>query len=409
MRTAREPAARTSACALPIVPVRARGLTIEGADGRRYLDCGSGAGTPVLGHNHPVVLEAIRKVLDSGAPLQVTNLTTPVEDAFVAELLRTLPPGLAGHARVRFCGPDGTDAVAAALGLVRAATGRDRVVTLTDAHHLGAPGEHGAELAARWAESVLDGRRAGQTRPAGLMLRPVLDGDGVFPAPDAWMRRVRRLTAERAVPLIADETETGVGRTGAFWAVEHSGITPDVLVLPRAIGGSRPLAAVVHHEDLCVGDPGAGAFRGNQLALAAGTATLAHVRAHRLAEHASALGARMLARLRCLAGEFACVGDVRGRGLMIGVELVAADGEHGAAAPAPGTAAAVQRECLRRGLVVDRSGPSASVVRLLPPLTITEEQATAVLDRLTDALQTVAAAPPPRTCHTPSPGRGAPG
>ncbi|WP_372462615.1 aminotransferase class III-fold pyridoxal phosphate-dependent enzyme [Streptomyces solaniscabiei] len=440
-QAARESAARTYARALPIVPVRARGLTIEGADGRRYLDCVSGAGTLALGHNHPVVLEAIRKVLESGAPLQVMNLTTPVEDAFVTELLHTLPPGLAAHARVRFCGPAGTDAVAAAVGLVRAATGRNRVLTFTDADHgtatdecaapgdvggarlvrlpypqdhlfpFGVGGECGAELAARRAESVLDDRRAGQAPPAGLILEPVHGGDGVVPAPDAWMRRMRRITAERSVPLIADETETGVGRTGAFWAVEHSGITPDVLVLSKAIGGSLPLAAVVHHEDLHVADFGAGTFRGNQLALAAGTATLAHVRRHRLAEHAARLGARVLARLRGLAEELPCVGDVRGRGLMIGIELVAADGEHDATAPrpaAPETAAAVQRECLRRGLIVDRAGPSASVVRLLPPLTITEEQATAVLDRLADAVQAVAAAPPPRTGHAPSPGPGAP-
>ncbi|MFJ8545720.1 aminotransferase class III-fold pyridoxal phosphate-dependent enzyme [Streptomyces sp. NPDC093586] len=439
---AREPAARTYARALPIVPVRARGLTIEGADGRRYLDCVSGAGTLALGHNHPVVLEAVRKVLDSGAPLQVVNLTTPVENAFVTELLHTLPPGLADRARVRFCGPAGTDAVTTAVGLVRAATGRDRVITFTDAHRgaesdesaapgvrsirlphpqdhrcaSGADDERGVELAALRAESVLDDHRPEQEPPAGLIVRPVHGDDGVAPAPDAWMRRIRRITAERSVPLIADETETGVGRTGAFWAVEHSGIIPDVLVLSKAIGGSLPLAAVVHRDDLHAGDFGAGAFRGNQLALAAGTATLAHVRAHRLAEHARALGARMLARLRGLAEEFTCVGDVRGRGLMIGIELVAADGGHGtgAATTAPGraapeTAAAVQRECLRRGLIVDRAGPSASVVRLLPPLIITEEQATAVLDRLADAVQAVAAAPPPGTGRAPSRRPDAPG
>ncbi|MEU3664180.1 aminotransferase class III-fold pyridoxal phosphate-dependent enzyme [Streptomyces sp. NPDC032940] len=428
---ARESAARTYARALPVVPVRARGLTIEGADGRRYLDCVSGTGTLALGHNHPVVLEAIRKVLDSGAPLQVMNLTTPVEDAFVTELLQTLPPGLADHARVRFCGPAGTDAVAAAVGLVRAATGRDRVLTFTDAHHgtttdeLTAPDgagggtrlvrppcpredrrPDGAEPGAHRAESVLDDPWAEQAPPAGVMLRPVLGEDRVVPAPDAWMRHMRRTTAERAVPLIADESETGVGRTGAFWAVEHSGITPDVLVLSKAIGGSLPLAAVVHHDDLCVRDSGEGAFRGNQLALAAGAATLAHVRAHRLAEHAAALGARMLTRLRSLAGEYPRVGAVRGRGLMIGVELVAADAGHGA--PSPETAAAVQRECLRRGLIVDRADPSASVVRLLPPLTITDEQATAVLDRLADAVRAVTAAPPPRIRHAPSPTAGAP-
>nr|WP_308408634.1 aminotransferase class III-fold pyridoxal phosphate-dependent enzyme [Streptomyces sp. AC627_RSS907] len=431
---AREAAARTYARALPVVPVRARGLTIEGADGRRYLDCVSGAGTLALGHNHPVVLEAIRKVLDSGAPLQVMDLTTPVEDAFVTELLRTLPPGLADHARVRFCGPAGTDPVATAAGLVRAATGRTRVVAFTDAHHRaiaeacavsgdacdprlarlpypqdphcpsGVGGEHGAELAGRWAESVLDDRRYGDAPPAGLILEPVGSEGGVLPAPDAWMRRMRGITAERSVALIIDETETGVGWTGAFWAVEHSGVTPDVLVLSKAIGGSLPLAAVVHRDDLDPGQPDSGAFRGNQLALAAGAATLAHVREHRLAEHAAALGARVLTRLRALAEEFRCVADVRGRGLMIGIELVAPDGVHGAAGPA----AAVQRECLRRGLIVDVVGPSANVVRLLPPLIVTEEQMRAVLDRLADAVEAVEAAGRGTGDHAPPRGERAP-
>ena len=104
-------------------PVRARGLTIEGADGRRYLDCLSGAGTLALGHNHPVVLEAIRKVLDSGAPLHVLDLATPVKDAFTTELFRTLPPGLADHARVQFCGPGRHGR---GRGRVQAGPGRDR-------------------------------------------------------------------------------------------------------------------------------------------------------------------------------------------------------------------------------------------------------------------------------------------
>nr|WP_230396588.1 diaminobutyrate--2-oxoglutarate transaminase family protein [Streptomyces blattellae] len=472
-QSARESAARTYARALPIVPVRARGLTIEGADGRRYLDCLSGAGSLALGHNHPVVLEAIRKVLDSGAPLHVLDLATPVKDAFITELFRTLPPGLADRARVQFCGPAGTDAVEAAFKLVRSATGRTGMLAFTGAYHgmtagareasghaldvrvtrlpypqdyrcpFGIGGAHGAELAARWTESVLDDPKSGVPRPAGMILEPVQGEGGVIPAPDIWMRRMREITAARSIPLIADEVQTGVGRTGAFWAVEHSGVTPDVMVLSKAIGGSLPLALVVYRDDLDVWQPGAhaGTFRGNQLAMAAGTATLAHVRQNRLAERAADLGTRMLSQLRSLADDFPCVGDVRGRGLMIAVEVVdpeatprtgrdpagggggpeggstgvdRAGGEtHAGAAPhdrsgktvcpadgqavfrgprpaAPELATAVQRECLRRGLIVELGGRHASVVRLLPPLTISDEQATAVLDRLADAVAAVA-------------------
>ncbi|WP_046728650.1 diaminobutyrate--2-oxoglutarate transaminase family protein [Streptomyces humi] len=499
-QSARESRARTYARALPIVPVRARGLTIEGADGRRYLDCLSGAGALALGHNHPVVLEAIRKVLDSGAPLSVLDLATPVKDAFITELFRTLPPGLAGRARVQFCGPAGTDAVEAAFKLVRAATGRTGVLAFTGAYHgmtegalaasggagdvrvarlpypqdyrcpFGVGGPQGAELAARWTESLLDDPKSGVPQPAGMILEPVQGEGGVLPAPDDWLRRMRRLTADRSIPLIADEIQTGVGRTGAFWAVEHSGVTPDVMVLSKAIGGSLPLAVVVYRDDLDVWEPGAhaGTFRGNQLAMAAGTATLAHVRENALADRARLLGTRMLSQLGRLKNDFACVGDVRGRGLMIGVELVDPETERrpwgesppdsgsdsdsrsgsdsdsgsrpgsgfgsgsrsgsgsgsrpgsdsssrpgsgsrsgsgfgsgsrsgtGSVGPhpaAPELAAAVQRACLERGLIVELGGRHAAVVRLLPPLTITDEQAAAVMDRLADAVAAVARDP----------------
>ncbi|TPQ20406.1 aminotransferase class III-fold pyridoxal phosphate-dependent enzyme [Streptomyces sporangiiformans] len=450
-QSARESAARTYARALPIVPVRARGLTIEGADGCRYLDCLSGAGTLALGHNHPVVLEAIRKVLDSGAPLHILDLATPVKDAFTTELFRTLPPGFAEHARVQFCGPAGTDAVEAALKLVRAATGRTGMFAFAGAYHgmtagaleasggapdvrvarlpypqdyrcpFGIGGERGAELAARWTESLLDDTKSGVPKPAGMILEPVQGEGGVIPARDDWMRRIREITSARSIPLIADEIQTGVGRTGTFWAVEHSGITPDVMVLSKAIGGSLPLAVVVYRDDLDVWEPGAhaGTFRGNQLAMAAGAATLAYVRENRLADRAALLGARMLNQLRALAAEFPCIGDVRGRGLMIGVEFVDPEepttpGTAGSFADpcladprpadpcpadpcpaAPELAAAVQRECLRRGLIVELGGRHSSVVRLLPPLTITDEQVDAVLERLADAVTTVAAAQPP--------------
>lgn len=401
----RESAARTYARSLPIVPVRARGLTIEGADGRRYLDCLSGAGTLALGHNHPVVLEAIRGVLDSGAPLHVLDLATPVKDAFTTELFANLPAGLAADARIQFCGPAGTDAVEAALKLVRTATGRSGLLAFTGAYHgmtagaleasggaadvrvtrlpypqdyrcpFGVGGPEGAELSARWTQSLLDDPKSGVAAPAGMIVEPVQGEGGVHPAPDAWLRRMREITAARGIPLIADEVQTGV---------DHAGVVPDVMVLSKAIGGSLPLAVIVYRSELDQWAPGAhaGTFRGNQLAMAAGTATLAYVRENDLATRADLLGARMLNSLRGLIPAHSCVGDVRGRGLMIGVELI--DPDTGEAAPA--LAVAVRQACLDRGLIVELGGRHSSVVRLLPPLTLTDEQAAAVLDRLADAI-----------------------
>ncbi|GAA3041874.1 hypothetical protein GCM10020000_20880 [Streptomyces olivoverticillatus] len=229
------------------------------------------------------------------------DLATPVKDTFTSELFGTLPPGLADSARIQFCGPAGTDAVEAALKLVRTATGREGLLAFSGAYHgmtagalavsgqgpsvrvgrlpfpqdyrcpFGVGGPTGAHLAARLAESMLDDPRSGVREPAGVIVEPVQGEGGVLPAPDAWLRRMREITRARSIPLIADEVQTGVGRTGAFWAVEHSGVVPDVMVLSKAIGGSLPLAVIVYREELDAWQPGAhaGTFRGNQLAMAA--------------------------------------------------------------------------------------------------------------------------------------------
>ncbi|MFB7614296.1 diaminobutyrate--2-oxoglutarate transaminase [Kitasatospora sp. NPDC056181] len=433
----RESAARTYARSFPIVPVRAHGMTVEGADGRRYLDCLSGAGTLALGHNHPVVLEAIRRTLDSGAPLHLLDLATAEKDDFTTALFESLPREFAEQARVHFCGPAGTDAVEAALKLMQTATGRSGALAFTGAYHgmtagalaltgnvavkeplpgggevtrlpypygyrcpFGVGGEAGAGLAATYAERLLDDPSGGVVRPAAMVLEAVQGEGGVVPAPDDWLRAMRRITAERGIPLIVDEVQTGVGRTGAMWAVEHSGIVPDAMVLSKAIGGSLPLAVVVYRAEYDGWRPGAhtGTFRGNTLAMAAGAATLRYVAAHGLAERAALVGARMTGRLRALAGELPVIGDVRGRGLMIGVELVDPTAEPdscGARPAAPALAVRVREACLARGLIVELGGRHDAVLRLLPPLTITDEQADAVLDRLADAIAAAARADVP--------------
>ncbi|MFI8456439.1 diaminobutyrate--2-oxoglutarate transaminase family protein [Kitasatospora sp. NPDC085464] len=424
----RESAARTYARSFPIVPVRANGMTVEGADGRRYLDCLSGAGTLALGHNHPVVLEAIRRTLDSGAPLHLLDLATAEKDDFTSALFDSLPAGFASRARVHFCGPAGTDAIEAALKLMQTATGRTGALAFTGGYHgmtagalaltgnvavkeplpscgevvrlpypygyrcpFGVGGDAGADLAVTYVERLLDDPSGGVVPPAAMVLEAVQGEGGVVPAPDGWLRAMRRITAERGIPLIVDEVQTGVGRTGAMWAIEHSGIVPDAMVLSKAIGGSLPLAVVVYREDYDGWRPGAhtGTFRGNTLAMAAGAATLRYVAAHGLAERAAVVGDRMAARLRDLAGELPVIGDVRGRGLMIGVELVDPTAEPDAcgARPAdPALAVRVREACLTRGLIVELGGRHDAVLRLLPPLTVTDEQVAAVLERLADAI-----------------------
>jgi diaminobutyrate-2-oxoglutarate transaminase len=412
---------------LPVALARGEGMVVTATDGRRFLDCLTGAGALSLGHGHPVVTAAVRAALDGGLPWQTLDLTTPAKDRFVAELFSRLPTELAGG-RIQFCGPSGADAVEAALKLVKAATGRRSMLAFRGGYHgmtLGALaatgnvaakaavpglagevhflpypypyrcpfglGEAGHRVGTRYLQRFLDDPLGGATPPAGVLVECVQGEGGVLPAPDEWLRELRRITAERGIPLVVDEVQTGGGRTGTLFAFERAGVVPDVLVLSKAIGGGLPLAVVVYREELDRWLPGAhaGTFRGNQLAMVAGTAALRFTVEQRLPAHAAAMGERLLAQLRSVQRSARCVGEVRGRGLMVGVELVDPDGvadESGALPTAPGLARRVQTGCLDRGLIVELGGRDGAVVRFLPPLVITAEQVDAVAERFADAV-----------------------
>ena len=429
---ARESSARSYARHLPVVPVRAEGMTVYGADGRTYLDCLCGAGTLALGHNHPVAIEAIRRVLDQGAPLHVLDLATPIKDEFTETLLSLLPAGLAADARIHFCGPSGADAVEAAIKLARTATGRSGLVAFTGAYHgmtaaalaatgnvavrtpalvpdagvtrlpvpqdyrcpFGVGGAQGERIAAEHARRLFDDPGSGMTPPAAVIVEPVQGEGGVIPAPDGWLRALRELATAQRMPLIADEVQTGLGRTGELWGVDHAGVVPDMMVLSKAIGGGLPLAVIVYRAEYDVWAEGAhtGTFRGNQLAMAAGTATMRFVAENSLAERARKLGDRLRTDFVEAMAELPAIGEVRGRGLMIGIELVdpeaAADGL-GARPAAPELARRVRTEALERGLIVELGGRHGAVLRLLPPLTMTELEAEQVRDVL---LASIAAA-----------------
>ncbi|WP_084162298.1 diaminobutyrate--2-oxoglutarate transaminase [Methylocaldum szegediense] len=400
---------------LPIALRRAQGIYLEDASGKSYIDCLSGAGALALGHYHSVVTEAIERVLADRIPFQTLDLTTPIKDCFVEELFSTLPKEFANHARIQFCGPSGADAVEAAIKLVKTATGRRSILAFHGAYHgmthgaLGLTGELGPKLAvsglmadvhflpfpyayrcpfnlggeAGWRaslhyiERLLDDSNSGIASPAAMILEAVQGEGGVIPAPDEWLWEIRRITRERGIPLIVDEVQTGVGRTGTMYAFEHAAILPDVLVLSKAVGGGLPLSVVVYHESFDCWQPGAhaGTFRGNQLAMAAGTATLQFVKDNRLHVHAATMGERLMGHLRQLQQDFLCLGDVRGRGLMIGVEIVDAQAEPdrlGARPPCRELARRIQRACLGHGLILELGGRQGCVVRFLPPLIVTK-------------------------------------
>ncbi|GAB4287006.1 MAG: aspartate aminotransferase family protein [Oscillatoriaceae cyanobacterium] len=413
----RESNARSYPRRIPIAIKAAKGIYITDADGNQYFDCLAGAGTLALGHNHPVATAAMREILDSELPLHTLDLTTPVKDQFVEEIFASLPSAFARHGRIQFCGPTGADATEAAVKLVKTATGRRTMLSFHGGYHgmshgalsltgslgpkqqvanlmpevhflpypynyrcpFGVGGEVGHHLSSHYIEHILDDPESGITHPAGMILEIVQGEGGAIPAPDRWVREIRRITRERGIPLIVDEIQTGWGRTGKLYAFEHAGIVPDVVLLSKAIGGSLPLSVVLYHENLDKWSPGAhaGTFRGNQMAMAAGLATLRYIQEFGLVEQARKLGDRLTSHLRQIQAEFPCIGDVRGRGLMIGVEIVnpeSSPNRRGAHPSYPLLARRIQAECLRRGLILELGGRHGCVVRFLPPLIITAEQ-----------------------------------
>ncbi|MDH0300190.1 MULTISPECIES: aspartate aminotransferase family protein [unclassified Pseudomonas] len=420
---------------IPLALKRARGIYVEDVEGRQFIDCLAGAGTLALGHNHPVVIDAIQRVLADELPLHTLDLTTPVKDQFVQDLFALLPEALRREAKIQFCGPTGTDAVEAALKLVRTATGRSTVLAFQGGYHgmtqgalslmgslgpkkplgallsngvqflpypydyrcpFGLGGEAGVRANLYLLENLLNDPEAGVALPAAVIVEVVQGEGGVIPADVEWLRGLRRITEQAGVALIVDEIQSGFARTGRMFAFEHAGIVPDVVTLSKAIGGSLPMAVTVYRDWLDTWSPGAhaGTFRGNQMAMATGSAVMKYLVEHRLCEHAEAMGQRLREHLQRLQQAYPQLGDIRGRGLMLGVELVDPAGQVDALGYPPAhrsLAPKVQRECLRRGLILELGGRHGAVVRFLPPLIISAEQVDEVATRFAEAVQAAVA------------------
>jgi diaminobutyrate-2-oxoglutarate transaminase len=413
MTDRRESAAASYFRRVPIVPVEARGVYVRTEDGRWLLDCLAAAGSMSLGWNHPVVREAIEQTLTSGAPLLTLDFPTPIRERFTDELFAVLPPGLAADGVVHLCAPSGANAIEAALTLAEIATGgdqhvgvqggfhgctrvartvssggdlrRQRVVLGPNVHFLpypqdyrcpfGVGGEQGIDLAIQAVDHLLTSPHSGLTRPASVLTECVLGEGGAVSAPPRWVRALRERSAVAGVPLIADEVQSGVFRTGPAWSFQHSGIEPDLMVISKGLGSGLPIAVLVLRSELNVWEPGAftGTFRGNALAFAAAAAVLRFARESQLSQHVVEMGDRMLAGLAQVELSARSIGEVRGVGLMLGAEIVdpdAAPDARGVRPAAPELARRIQRLSLDKGLIVEVGGAYGNVVRFLPPLVI---------------------------------------
>jgi len=371
----------------PIVLVRGSGTRVWDEQGREYLDFVGGLAVNVLGHAHPAVAEAISR--QARELIHVSNLYYSVPMIELARLLAEI----SGFEKVFFCN-SGTEAVEAAIKLARR-WGRDtrggafEIITARDAFHGRTLGALAATGNARYQEPFeplppgfvhvpwndAEAIRAATTpNTVAVLLEPIQGEGGVnLPSP-GYLAAVRRWCDERGLLFILDEIQTGMGRTGTFFAFEQEGIRPDIVCLAKGLAGGVPIGAVLARETVAAhlvpGDHGT-TFGGNPLACAAGVATVRTIIDEGLPARAAEAGRRLMARLRELEDRFPVVTEVRGRGLMAAVQL------------ARDVASDVTNWCRERGLLVNPVRPNA--IRLLPPLIVTDEE----IDRACDILASV--------------------
>jgi len=422
-----ESGARTYASSFERVFDRGSGSHVYDTTGQRYLDCLCCAGALPLGHNDPEVKEAVLGFLGSGHVQQALDLTTPAKFEFLRQLYELLPPELARTAKVQFCSPSGSDAVEAAIKLVRYATKRQTIVAFHGAYHgmtggaLGAMGNlvpksvlgghsggvHFApfpyayrcpfgsdglqtdELSINYLRTILTDPESGIPKPAALLLEVVQGEGGCIPASSEWLRAVRQITLEQGIPLIIDEVQTGFGRTGTMFAFEHAGILPDVVILSKALGGGYPMSVVLYNETLDLWPRGmhAGTFRGNQIAMVAGAKTMSIVARDLLPAKAATTGDALKSGFASLQARFPVLGDVRGRGLMLGVEVIKPNHADSRGTPDGPMAARIKRAAFDNGLLIETGGRHGAVLRVLPSLKLSMAEVDELLSKFEAAVR----------------------
>jgi 4-aminobutyrate aminotransferase/4-aminobutyrate aminotransferase/(S)-3-amino-2-methylpropionate transaminase len=379
----------------PPVLVRGEGAYLFDADGRRYLDCYSGVAVVSAGHSNPEILDA---AIDQLRRLQHTTtiyLTEPM-----LELARRIAELAPGSLRRSFFCASGSEANEGALLLATLATGRHECAYLKD-------GLHGRT---KWAMSVtgldmwrtdpqplvtahaVPGPRHPESLPAleqllrrgslaAVIAEPIQGNGGIIVPPDDYWPRLRQLCSRHGALLIADEVQTAWNRTGRWFATEHWGVVPDVVTVAKALGNGFPIAAYVTTDEIAAHytRPGAATFGGNLVSCRAALATLAFHQRQWLGERSAALGERLRGQLVELQRRHPEIAEVRGRGLMIGVEL----------RDSAGGAAALTDRLLEgmkdAGFLLGKTGPGRNVLTLMPPLVVTS----AALDGVVEALDQV--------------------
>jgi 4-aminobutyrate aminotransferase/(S)-3-amino-2-methylpropionate transaminase len=405
----------------PLVADRARGAEVWDTTGRRYIDFVGGIGVMNVGHNHPRVMAAVREQLErvTHTAFQVVMYESYLR---LAERLCEVAPGEGPKKAIFFS--TGAEAVENAVKIARAATGRPAVISFTGGFHgrtllalslTGTVnpykqnfGPYAAEVyqapypyeyrgwSSEQALAALDDMFESAVSPervAAIIIEPVLGEGGFVPAPASFLRALRELTERHGILLIVDEIQTGFGRTGRFFAIEHAGVTPDLVTVAKSLAAGFPLSGVVGRAEVMDAPaPGGlgGTYAGNPVACAAGIAVMDIMRDERLPERAGRIGSIIEERMRTWAGQHDLVGDVRVMGAMAGMELVR---DRKTKVPADAETARILGIAREHGLLLLRSGMHHNVIRTLMPLTIPDDQLLEGLDVLGSALAEVAGVP----------------
>ena len=404
----------------PFVIEKGRGAEVWDVDGNRFLDFAAGIAVCSTGHAHPAVVQAIKDAADDF--LHISSDYWHERLTSLAEKINALNP--VGEPTMIFPCQSGTETVEAALKLARYVTGRPRFIgflggfhgrtmgslaftaskytqqagffpTMPGVTHVPYPNVYrnctgGAEEQAAYALSCarfIEEKLFRTTLPpeevAAIVLEPIQGESGYVVAPSIFLEEIRRICDRHGILMIVDEVQSGMGRTGKWWAIEHSGVQPDIVTIAKGIASGMPLSVCMSKASIMDWVPGshASTFGGNPVCLAAAMATMDVLERHAI-HNAETVGNFMFERMQTWKKKHHMVGDVRGRGLMIGVEIVS---DQTLKTPAPAERDAIIQRAFERGLLL--LGAGENTIRLTPPLVISKSQATKAMNILEECLE----------------------
>ncbi len=406
---------------IPIAFEEGKGATVRDVDGNTYIDMFAGIGVLNVGHANPYVLDAVHEQTDK--LVHTVDFPTEARLDLIEKLDEIAPGSLQGNSRVVFGGPTGSDAIEAAIKLSKYNTDGTGLIAFRGAYHgatsgamsitsntgvkeaytpllpdvVHAPYPHpfrqdkspqeAVDHALEEVQAIIEDPYGGLANPAGIFVEPIQGEGGVITPPEGFLKGLRDIATDNDVPLVFDEIQSGLGRSGQWWASEWYDVTPDVMTSAKALGGvGFPLSATIYDERLDTWESGdhAGTYRGHVVGMRAGTAAIEYIQEHDLLAHARDLGEYIQGRLNEAAAGNPRIGEIRGEGLFIGAEFIDEDGT-----PDGEAADALQDYCHQHGVLVWTAGRHGNVLRLLPPLVLTRDLAETALDVVVEGIEQI--------------------